>query len=248
MTVGSDGSYSYAPSADVTGTDSFVYTVSDGAGGTDSATVTITVKEVTTDDPPVASDDMDMTLEDFVLVRGAGSGVLANDTDIDSGNVLTVTSFGQGSNGSVTIGSDGSYSYAPSQNFVGTDSFTYTITDNLGAQSTATVNVTVNQIDDAVAIGGNTSGSGDEDAGAITGTRRENSLLMLLPVELEPMSTVGASATTSTWKSRAWRTSRSTFAPPAEIPTIANRSGLRRATSSAWVPMEPVDPSTATVR
>src|SRR5262249_9218421 len=35
---------------------------------------------------------------------------------------------------------------------------------------------------------------------------------------------------------------------PAVSPTTRNRSGLARTMSSAWVPTEPVDPSTTTVR
>jgi beta-lactamase regulating signal transducer with metallopeptidase domain len=55
LTLGSDGSFTYAPDRDFFGTDSFVYQVSDGNGGTDMATVTITVNPV--NDPPVAVDD-----------------------------------------------------------------------------------------------------------------------------------------------------------------------------------------------
>ena len=42
--------------------------------------------------------------------------------------------------------------------------------------------------------------------------------------------------------------SSSTLPPPAPRPTTRNRSGLRRTTSMAWVPTEPVDPSTTTSR
>src|SRR5271166_4491291 len=40
----------------------------------------------------------------------------------------------------------------------------------------------------------------------------------------------------------------STFAPPAASPTTSKRSGLAAMTSSAWVPIEPVLPSTSTRR
>lgn len=67
--------------------------------------------------------------------------VLANDTD-PNGDVLTIVSFNQGSNGSVTqVGNN--LVYTPVAGFTGTDSFTYVITDPAGNQSTATVTVTV---------------------------------------------------------------------------------------------------------
>ena len=56
--MASDGAFTYTPSADFNGTDSFTYTITDGGGLTDSATVTVTVDPV--NDPPaanVASDD-----------------------------------------------------------------------------------------------------------------------------------------------------------------------------------------------
>src|SRR6266480_3416405 len=42
--------------------------------------------------------------------------------------------------------------------------------------------------------------------------------------------------------SRVWPTRSSWFIPAADSPTILNRSGCRRTTSSAWVPMDPVEP------
>lgn len=46
-------------------------------------------------------------------------------------------------NGTASITSDGHITYTPDQDFVGTDSFTYSLTDNDGATSTAAVTVTV---------------------------------------------------------------------------------------------------------
>jgi hypothetical protein len=67
--------------------------------------------------------------------------VLANDTDPD-GNPLTITVWTQGAHGTVTRQST-SVTYTPAANYVGTDSFTYTIADGQGASATATVTVTV---------------------------------------------------------------------------------------------------------
>ncbi|MBK9237882.1 MAG: cadherin-like domain-containing protein [Rhodoferax sp.] len=57
---------------------------------------------------------------------------------------LTVTAVTNGANGSVTIdATSGNPVYTPNLNFVGTDTFTYTISDGNGGTDTATVSVTV---------------------------------------------------------------------------------------------------------
>ncbi len=143
---------SYTSSADYFGTDSFTYTVSDGTS-TDTATVTITVTEV--DDAPIAQDDEDAIDEDAT----ATGNVLSNDTDPDNsdgvtGNedTLTVTAHTNPSHGSVTIAADGEYTYTPSANYFGTDSFTYTGSDGRGGSDTATVTITVAPVNDAPTI------------------------------------------------------------------------------------------------
>ena len=56
-----------------------------------------------------------------------------------------------------------------------------------------------------------------------------------------------AAATSGTRNSTAWRASRSRL-PPALSATIVKRPGCAATTSRAWVPIEPVEPRTATVR
>jgi len=51
----------------------------------------------------------------------------------------------------------------------GTETFTYTFTDVNGDADTATVTMTINPVNDPASFGGNTSGMGAEDGGAITG-------------------------------------------------------------------------------
>ncbi|MBT3042365.1 MAG: autotransporter domain-containing protein [Candidatus Thiodiazotropha sp. (ex Codakia orbicularis)] len=65
--------------------------------------------------------------------------VLANDT----GTGLSVSSLGTASNGSVVDNGDGTLTYTPNADFVGVDSFTYTITDGQSAPGTATVTIDV---------------------------------------------------------------------------------------------------------
>ena len=125
----------YTPEANWSGTDSFTYTADDSNGGTDVAIVTVTVGSVP--DAPEANDDVVTTDEGVAVIVD----VLANDTDAD-GDILTVASVTQGTDGGVTNnGTD--VTYTPEANWSGTDSFTYTADDGNGGTDVATVTVTV---------------------------------------------------------------------------------------------------------
>jgi CSLREA domain-containing protein len=89
--------------------------------------------------PPDAVDDS-ATIE---VNSGANTiDVLANDSDPDV-DPLTITAVTQGASGGVVSTDGSSISYTPGLNFLGTDTFTYTIDDGHGETDTATVTVTV---------------------------------------------------------------------------------------------------------
>ena len=92
---------------------------------------------------PVAVDDSYTTMEDTPLSVPA-PGVLANDTDGDGDPLMAVLDSNP-SNGSVTLNSDGSFSYTPDAGFFGTDSFTYHANDGVADSNVATVTITVEQ-------------------------------------------------------------------------------------------------------
>ena len=75
-------------------------------------------------------------------LRVNAPGVLGNDTDPD-GNVLTAGSASDPAGGSVTLTSDGSFTYTPDTVFVGIDTFTYRASDGSGGTATATVTISV---------------------------------------------------------------------------------------------------------
>ena len=84
--------------------------------------------------------------------------VLGNDTDADNNPVsnvgLTIVSTTATDNGGVvTIASDNrSLLYTPAANFVGTETFTYTIRDPQNATDTATVTITVMHVNQAPTV------------------------------------------------------------------------------------------------
>ena len=128
-------SMTYTPDKDWSGMDSFSYTIADGRGGTATAAVVITVKPV--NDAPAANNDSASTPGATTVIVP----VLANDSDVD-GDTLAVTTVSQGSYGATAT--DGvNVTYAPSSDWSGTDSFSYTITDGQGGFGSASVTVTV---------------------------------------------------------------------------------------------------------
>ena len=111
--------------------------------------------------PPVANNDVYSTDEDTPLNVSA-PGVLGNDTDAD-GDSLTALLFSYPSNGTLTLNSDGSFTYTPNTNFNGTDSFTYKASDSRDQSNTATVTINVSPLNDQP-VANNQDVSTDEDA------------------------------------------------------------------------------------
>ena len=102
---------------------------------------------VTVNHPPVAVYDA-YTLNENTTLTVAGPGVLGNDSDPD-GDALTAVLVTPPAHGTVTLNTDGSFSYTPQHNYVyalGVDSFTYQAYDGLAYSNTATVTLTVNPV------------------------------------------------------------------------------------------------------
>lgn len=139
--VNSDGTVDYTASNNAP-SDTFTYTVRDDDGATSNvATVSISI---TANAPPVANNDSPGTNQDTPV----NINVIANDTDpdgtIDAASVNVVT---DPANGVAAVNPNGSIDYTPNAGFFGNDSFTYTVSDDVGAVSNvATVSVLVNSV------------------------------------------------------------------------------------------------------
>ncbi|MDB5802437.1 MAG: Hemolysin-type calcium-binding region, partial [Rhodocyclales bacterium] len=146
-------------------------TATDKAGTTANDVMRITV--VNTNDAPVAVADTKAATEDVSVTTTAATGVLANDTDVDSGDTRTVSavSFGatagtlgsalNGTYGTLTLAADGAYTYlankaaaeALAAGQTATEAFTYTVKDAAGATSSSTLTFTITGTNDAPVIG-----------------------------------------------------------------------------------------------
>ena len=150
LTLNANGSFTFTPATDFTGTDSFTYRASDGTLPSNVATVTITVTGV--NDVPVAAGDGFSTAEDTVLTVAA-PGVLGNDSDPD-GDPLTAALVTGPSHGSLTLNANGSFSYTPAADFAGSDSFTYRASDGILTSNPGTVTISVTGVNDVPVAAG----------------------------------------------------------------------------------------------
>jgi hypothetical protein len=71
--------------------------------------------------------------------------VLGNDSDVD-GDSITASLVTTTGNGSLTLGSDGSFDYTPDPGFVGSDSFSYQAGDGTISGNIFTVSPAVNPV------------------------------------------------------------------------------------------------------
>ncbi|WP_297081708.1 CshA/CshB family fibrillar adhesin-related protein [uncultured Demequina sp.] len=157
LTINADGSYSFTPAAGFSGEVTADYTVRDADGQEATATLTIDVT-------PVANDDSAST-QAGTPVTVAESSLIANDL----GSGLSAVSISQPTDGSAVLHGDGSVEYTPATGFSGTDTFTYTVEDAEGQQSTASVTVDVSPtaVDDVDSTSFETPVTRDAAAGVL---------------------------------------------------------------------------------
>ena len=132
----------FTPTANYSGSASFDYTVSDGSL-TDVATVAVTVNPV--NDAPTANDGTATTSEDTLVTIDLSAG----DIDNDFLTYLIVTGVSHGTLGTI---SGNQVAYTPNSNYTGSDSFGFKANDGSDDSNTATVTITITEINDPPAL------------------------------------------------------------------------------------------------
>jgi LysM repeat protein len=122
LSVSITGALTYVPDPGFVGTDSFTYYISDGTE-TSYAVATIDV----VDQAPIANPDFYHVAENGTLIVTGAKNLLGN--DFVNGGTIDATSFSSPSHGMLSVSITGDITYVPDHNYVGTDSFTYYISD-----------------------------------------------------------------------------------------------------------------------
>ena len=143
---------------------SVAVTVDDtSVGGTPDAastTYTLTVNDV--NEAPVAQNGTAAGNEDTPI-----NGTLTA-TDVDNTAAqLTYSRVANAAHGSVTVHSDGTFTYTPGADFNGNDSFTFKANDGAADSNTATIILTVAAVNDAPTPSANTGATVNEGASTV---------------------------------------------------------------------------------
>ncbi len=144
------------------GTTSYTYEVRVTDSGSLTYNEIITINVLDVNEAPVTFEDSYSMDQDTTLNIIETEGVLANDTDPDS-DTLTATLVNDVSTGSLSLASDGSFTYTPVIGFTGTVEFNYSTGDGGISSLPENVTITVNAVSNNAPVASNDSASVNED-------------------------------------------------------------------------------------
>jgi VCBS repeat-containing protein len=141
--TGVNPTHTYATTGDY----SVQLTVTDN-GGESSTDITTASISAEPNNPPTAVDDTGSVAEGGTLNQ-ATPGILDNDSDPDSDPLtISTTPVTSPTNGSLTLGTDGSYTYTHDGSETTADSFVYEVCDTGSLCDNATVSITITPVND----------------------------------------------------------------------------------------------------
>ncbi|HHX8697012.1 cadherin-like domain-containing protein, partial [Vibrio diabolicus] len=152
-----DGTYTVTPEADFNGELDLTFDISDGQE-TISSSIDLTVRPI--NDAPVPEDKAFEVEEDGTLIF-TDADLLAGATDIEGDNLTVEGVSYDGGDGILTDNGNGTYTFAPNENFNGDVNFSFDVSDGTDTVS-ANIDVSVTPVDDAP-VSGNLAYSVDED-------------------------------------------------------------------------------------
>ncbi|WP_175558056.1 VCBS domain-containing protein [Roseibium suaedae] len=210
FTMHADGSWSFDPShaayqhlaASQTQQVTILVRVTDSAGATDTENLVITVTG--TNDVPVVSGPVNLgsgTEDKAVPITAAQ--LLAHATDIDTGDVLSVTGL-TASHGTITGDAAHGFTFTPDANYNGPVSLSYQVTDGHGGSVQQTASLVLGATPDAAVITGTDTGDVTEDQHLTGGLLTANGTLTIADPDVgeaafTPVSGVAGAGTYGTF-------------------------------------------------
>ena len=142
VTLNANGSFTYTPLFNFTGTVTFDYVATFGSNpGSPSATATVTINVGAAPVVTAVNDNYAVTAN--VSFTVAAPGVLVNDSVTPPGT-LTAELVSPPTSGSVALNADGSFTYTPAVGFIGSATFQYRARQGGNVSNIATVTLTIN--------------------------------------------------------------------------------------------------------
>jgi uncharacterized repeat protein (TIGR03803 family)/VCBS repeat-containing protein len=136
ITNATTGAFTYTPTPNATGADSFTFKANDGTLDSNVASVSVTISAA--NDPPVASNGTTS-----VASGGTVTGTLVA-TDVDNASLTyTILSSGTKGTAAVTNSATGAYTYTANAGTAGTDTFTFKANDGSADSNNGIVTVTI---------------------------------------------------------------------------------------------------------
>ncbi len=137
-----DNQVFYDADPDFFGLDTFSYRLEDNAGNL-SEEVTVSVDNVNQN--PIAETDT------FFITEGMPQilDVLINDSDSDSGDVLSIISVSDATLGTLLINEDNTLTYVPKTGLSGSETLTYVVSDGYGGQTTGFIEINISAVNNA---------------------------------------------------------------------------------------------------
>lgn len=166
--IETDGKFTYTPDPDHDGYDDFSFTVNDGHGST-SAEAIVEVTMTPVNDAPEADNAYYKTNEDTTY----SDYLPGNDVD---GDTLVYEIVVSPTNGTVSINTNGYFSYTPNEDYVGKDNFSYKVSDASGKNATGEIEIGVGAVNDPPSASDITVSVNEDKAGSalLSATDSEN--------------------------------------------------------------------------
>lgn len=139
LKVNADGSVDFTPPTGFTGVYTFQYRITNARGSSDAqVTIAVGVR------PSAADDSYSGNVLGNVPINTATSTNFKV-TGNDAGDAMVLAKVGE-THGTVTLASDGTFTFSPETGYTGPASFTYTVTNGFGTTAPATVSLNVSGI------------------------------------------------------------------------------------------------------